>query len=123
MPPTDSTQQGAQSGTQLPVPPAIPGGQEIYDLIMENIEPDLTTAALPTLKEKYAGETSDAAKARADRYQAAFAAYDRRYALYLADQENQVRTYQRQLGSGVERYARSEENQDIDQIESAISNA
>lgn len=113
----------ASAGTQLPAPPAIPSGEEIYDRIMGQIEPELVTAVLPTLKEKYKDETQEEAKVRAVRYQKAFAEYDKQYAAYLQSQEGALRSYQMNLGRAVENVARSDEAPHLGDLESAISAA
>ena len=73
--------------TPLPPPPVIPSGEEMYDQIMSQIEPDLVTAQLPLLKEKYKDETPEQAKARADRYNRAFAEYEKQFAAYGSEWE------------------------------------
>ena len=50
--------------------------QWLYDAIMAQIEPDLVTATIPTLDEKYAEETPAEKKARAIRYADAFEVCD-----------------------------------------------
>ena len=49
--------QTSVSGSAIPLPPAIPGGDEVYNGIMGAIEPELMTDALPTLAAKYAHRT------------------------------------------------------------------
>ncbi len=44
----------------------------LYDAVMADVEPDLMRANLPTLAEKYKGETEDQRTARAARYAAAY---------------------------------------------------
>lgn len=52
--------------------PEVLSPQWIYDVLMEVIEPDLTSANIKTADEKYAGETEDDKVARYERYQLAF---------------------------------------------------
>ncbi len=50
---------------------SIPGDlslEDLYDVIMETIEPDLTSKNIGTLDEKYADETAEQRKARGLRY-------------------------------------------------------
>lgn len=119
----DQTNPASGVATVLPAPPAIPSGEEIYDQIMGKIEPELMTAVLPTLKEKYKDETPEAAKVRAQRYQVAFAEYDKQYAVYLQSQEGTMRSYQMNLGRAVENVARDDEAPKLGDLESAISAA
>jgi len=44
----------------------------LYDSLMAEIEPELTTARLPQLKEEYEDETEEEAKDRSERYKHAF---------------------------------------------------
>ncbi len=48
----------------------------LYDVIMAQIEPELTSAAAPTLAALYADETDEEAADRAERYAEAFALFD-----------------------------------------------
>ena len=124
MPDQTNPTSGQGDGTTtlvLPVPPVIPSGEEIYDQLMQDIEPDLMTATLPTLKEKYKDETPEQAKTRAERYSTAFAEYDKQYAAYIAEQENVLHSYSRQLGNQAEQFVRTDEDQSITQLEAAIS--
>lgn len=63
----------------------IPTGVELYDAIMGEIEPELTTSQLLLLKKKYAKETAQEGKERHARYNRAFALYERCYQEYTAD--------------------------------------
>ncbi len=54
----------------------LPTGEEIYDMLMGSINPELLTANIPHLDEKHAGETEEERKARYERYQRDFAKYD-----------------------------------------------
>ena len=123
--PSTSNQQPVISNQQLaatfPPPPPIPGGEEVYDRIMGGIEPELTTAQLPLLKEKYANETPEAAKARADRYEKAFQEYDVQYAAFQASQAQGIHSYEKQFMQGVQAVEASVEASKLDQISSAIS--
>ncbi len=46
--------------------------QEMYDLLMEQIEPDLTSANIQSLDEKYADESAEDRRARLESYTIAF---------------------------------------------------
>lgn len=52
--------------------PVIPDPGELYDSIMEQIEPELTRAMLGTLIEKYRHESPEEAAMRTERYAKAF---------------------------------------------------
>lgn len=103
--------------------PHIEGGQEVYDRIMRDIEPELTSAQMPLLSKKYEGETPDAAKMRADRYAQAFAEYDRRYAQYLSEIEGQVRSFGRTVFVSTEQLTKDDDTPVMQGLESAMSAA
>lgn len=50
--------------------------QWIYDVLMQEIEPDLTSANIKTLDERYAGESAGDKQARYERYEYAFILLD-----------------------------------------------
>ena len=60
-----------------------PTGAQIYDGIMGKIEPELTTAMLETLEEKYRDESTEEHQVRMARYDVAFAEYDKQYGAFL----------------------------------------
>lgn len=57
---------------------------ELYDLLMADIEPDLVTSTIPTLEEKYRGESPEDAKKRAERYAKAFVTFEERFQTVVA---------------------------------------
>ena len=121
MPQDPQTQTAvAQVAGMFPPPPPIPSGEEVYDKIMSGIEVDLTTSQLPLLKEKYQGETPEEARARAERYQKAFAEYDRQYALYVQTQEQALAAYKQQFTKGIQTIEQSNDASQLDQLSSAI---
>ena len=73
------------STTQTAMSPTV---EEVYNLIMREIEPELTTDMLPTLGELYPDETPQEWKKRQERYQRAFALYETRFTA-LMDQWKQ----------------------------------
>lgn len=111
------------SATGIPTPPAIMDGNEVYDMLMAEIEPDLVTANLPTLQEKYKDETPEQTKVRGERYKAAFIEYKKRYAEYAAKQEQEVRDYGRHLIGSVEQKSEARDADALGDLESAISNS
>lgn len=56
------------SGAALPI--------RLYDAIMAEIEPELTSTMAPTLKQRYRHETAPEKAARMARYEEAFALFD-----------------------------------------------
>lgn len=112
-----------QASTTGITPPKIHGGQEVYDSIMGDIEPELTTAGLATLDEKYKDETAEAAAERLERYKKAFEEYNKRYAEYKQKQDDAVKKYGRDLAADVENKASAKDATALDDIESAIFNS
>lgn len=96
-------------------------GAEIYNGIMREIESELTTAVLPTLKEKYSTETPEEHKARIEKYQKAFVEYDKRYQLYVQEQEACVRSLKMRAVHFVEQKANSDDRDKLQSMESTFS--
>lgn len=99
---------------------AIPTGDQLYNMLMSKVEPDLTTDQLALLDEKYKNETPEQAQVRAVRYEKAFAEYDRQLADYLAGLEAKVREYQSTARKSLEHEERIREEQKLDTLEQAI---
>lgn len=102
-------------------PPSIPQGNEVYDMLMAKIEPDLVTTQLPLLDAKYKNETPAEAKSRSERYEKAFAEYDKQMEEYLANLRTQVRVYQSTARASVEHEERAKEEQELTGLEQAMS--
>ena len=98
-------------------------GDQIYDAIMAGIEPELMTAELPLLDERYKGETPEQAQARAERYNKAFEEYDRQFADYKAQWNEQFNAYKRDALKSTEQEARQEELVQLQNLEQSISQA
>ena len=64
--------------------------EDVYNLLMYAIEPDLTTFMLPTLEEKYKNETAEQKTERTAKYSAAFLKVKEAMHTYYAHQKNQV---------------------------------
>jgi hypothetical protein len=103
--------------------PAItfPTGQQIYDTIMGWIEPDLVTAALPLVAEKYKNETPQEKKERTDRYALAYEAYDKVYAVWSQRLGAAVAAYRRAALQGAEQESTTEESGILSQLESSMT--
>lgn len=98
-------------------------GQEIYDAIMAEIQPELTSAIYPTLAEKYKDETEDDRAARMKRYEEAFAEYDKRYAVFLQKVNTDVHEMKKSARDAAEAKAHEQDVQSeadlLAQMESA----
>lgn len=124
--PQQTTGQQSAAGdffAHLPKPLALPYPEEVYDRLMEQIEPELMTAQLPTLDERYKDEAPEQADARRERYAKAFAAYDEKFREYRRDIESQARRYQRTAVSSTEEQSRLREQERIVIFEQSFSSA
>ncbi len=90
-------------------PLEIPTGQEIYDRIMGEIEPDLTSEGRKTLPEKYKTETPQERALRKVRYERALERYDQAYGGYLRTLKTQVERERKGLFQAVEQDDRKKE--------------
>jgi protoporphyrinogen oxidase len=61
----------------------IPTGNDIYNAIMAQIEPELLSENLASLEQKYTGESSEERAARMERYKYAFVQYDEAYSAWM----------------------------------------
>jgi hypothetical protein len=102
---------------------AIERGKAVYDEIMVEIDSELTHEGLALLAEKYKDETPDQAAVRQQRYDAAFAEYDKRYAQYMSNLNGQVKGLQRTVRAGIENDERTVEANELANLESSFSQA
>ena len=109
--------------SNLPAMPPVLTGDEIYNSLMGQIEPELLIAVMPTLEEKYKNEMPEQAKERAARYQKAFDAYDQKFEEYKRNWQEQWGKYKRQAMRGAEEKNRTEETNDLSAVEAAITQA
>ncbi len=61
----------------------LPTGEQVHDALMGTIEPDLVSANLLMLKEKYKDETPEERKERIVRYKTAIQKYDKAVSKYF----------------------------------------
>ncbi|MBI3619406.1 hypothetical protein HY213_05235 [Candidatus Peregrinibacteria bacterium] len=98
-------QQTAIAGQQTVTaaqPLRIPTGQELYDMLMGHIEPELTTQGIKDLDEKYKNETPQENAIRKQRYQLAVDRYQQAYEGYMQTLDAQVQRYKRATFGQVE---------------------
>ncbi|MFA6522867.1 MAG: hypothetical protein WCS85_00665 [Candidatus Peribacteraceae bacterium] len=109
------------AGTPLPLPPKIPNGQEAYDIIMRDINPELTSANLKTLDAKYKDETPEQRIKRADRYAKDFEEFAKRSKAFKDKQDTTVSSYKRQLRTATEKRAGSGDATRMQNLEASFS--
>lgn len=105
----------------LPNPPVLPTGQEIFDIIMGDIEPDLVSDAAETLDQKYAGESPEQKAGRMARYQAAFAEYDVQYKEYMDAMNAEVNAYRQEALKLTEQNSQKKDETELQSLEAAFA--
>lgn len=101
----------------------LPSGEELYDTLMAQIEPELTREGLETLEEKYRDETPAQAAARSERYEKAFAAYEKKLDEYIGQRKAEVTTYRHQALKTMEHDDTEAEAPILSALEDSISAA
>jgi hypothetical protein len=107
----------------MPTLPKFPSGQEIYDSIMQKIEPELVSASLPILNEKYKDESPKDKEARKKRYNLAFLKYNKEFKAYMVKLQVQANQYYKDVRLSLEEKSREKETKDLSSIESQIQSA
>lgn len=69
--------------------------ESVYDMIMDEIEPDLLLANIPLMDAKYAGESTEQHDARMKRYVVAYKKFDLELNKFMTDIDTKVRITQR----------------------------
>lgn len=77
----------------LPPPPPIVGGEDLYEMIMGSIEPDLLISHMPRVVLEMQNDTQEAKEERVMRYNRAFAEYDRRLTLHKQEWDKTYNAY------------------------------
>ena len=101
--------------------PTVLSGEEVYDSIMGEIEPELLSKNIILLEEKYKEETPDQKKARGERYGKAFAEYEKHYQKYLADSSSTLQRFKGQALKSVEDADRKQDAMGVQSLEAQMS--
>ncbi len=117
-PPAGSDPFAAMLQMQLPK-----NGDALYDQLMAKIEPELMTSQLPQLEKLYATETKEQSKARAERYQKAFAEYEKQFQAFCTDIDTKVHTYQQSARASTEHDERQADDQIVSKLLSDMSSS
>lgn len=104
------------------LPPVIPTGIQVFDLIMAQIEPDLVSTTVTTLDEKYKDETPAQAKARAERYVKAYEKYEEAYARFTSFMNVRVAGWQHITIKRAEEKSNKTDASELSSLESDIQN-
>lgn len=87
----------------------MPTGREVYDALMSAIEPELVTANLSHLDDRYANEAANDRAKRYQRYAQAYAAYDKAFQKWMNAFTQEVTTFRRTAMQSAEQQSREEE--------------
>lgn len=112
--PTQNTPDGAIK---------IPSGEEVYNGIMGRIDPDLLTTVIPTLEEKYKGESEAERTDRLERYKKAYEEYDKQYAAWEQELRMLVARARREALQTAEKKERVIEEQLLQNLDSQMTAA
>ncbi len=105
------------------MPTELPDPEKLYDHFMSQIEPDLMTLMIPTLKTRYARETAEEAAERKVRYKKAFEEYDRLYAGYATSLTATVHACNKGAVASLEKGSRAEDEKTIDTLISGMQSS
>lgn len=95
--------------------------QELYDLLMADIEPDLLLENVSTLDAKYKGETALEHEARMKRYEVAYKKFDEEFSKFMVEIDGKVRTSRRSALQEKEGAAKAEEEAKLQSLSSAFN--
>ena len=95
--------------------------EQVYDMIMQEIEPDLVLAVIPTLDATYANESDADHESRMQRYAVAYKKFDIQFEKFMTDVNGKVRMTHRQALREKEEQAKSEEINTLTSIASAFN--
>jgi len=101
----------------------LPTGTQIYDGIMGKIEPELTTAMLETLEEKYRDESTEEHQMRMARYDVAFAEYDKQYGSFLMRLKVRADACRKSARKSSEEADSAQENEHVTELLTEIAQA
>lgn len=108
------------TNTVPPTPPVVLSGQELYDHIMRQIEPELCSEHLEQLKSLYASQTPEQRTVFSKKYKKAFAEYERRLAEYQRQWNEALRAYKRHAIAYIEHQSAESETSELDVLASSI---
>lgn len=104
----------------LPAGLALPSGQDVYDALMSDIEPELTSSQIPLLAKKYETESAFDKAARLKRYNAAYVAYGAAFKKWSDDLNQLVIRMKHDAMASAEADDRVREAADLSRLESSF---
>jgi hypothetical protein len=103
--------------TQKSTPKDALRGQWLYDFLMKGIEEDLLSENLPTLGGKYRNESNIDHAARMERYDKAFAEFDRVIGLIADQLTSEAMEYRHTARERLEAEEKQEHEEDVNKAE------
>ena len=100
---------------------AIPSSKQIYDMLMERIEPDLLSANLDRLADPFRGEPYEKREERCRRYERAFSTYTIAFKEWATNLKHAVRQLHLSAFRSQEQKAAKEEETALIAIEESMS--
>lgn len=110
-------------GSSGPAAEPVISPEELYDILMQEIEPDLTMANIGTLEQKYADETVEEHRARMAHYEFAFVIFDDCLLEIGMHLEEDVRILKEEMKRMAKEEATSEEVNNMKNIEQSLDNS
>ena len=102
---------------------ALPTGQEIYDRLMKNIEPELVIRNLKELDAPYKKETVARRKARYARYAKAFKEYRKQYKAWIKQLNLKIQNYKRAVIKASEKMSKTSDASALADLEAQMKAA
>lgn len=103
--------------------PYVLRSEDIYNLIMGRIEPDLTTEMLPLLDDLYIHETPEQRAVRAEWYNKVFAKFDSEYTRFMDKLKDYYMGMQRHVKSSVRSIKENAEKESTRAIEDSLEHS
>ena len=97
--------------------------EDLYNLLMYDIEPDLMSERIPHLDAIYAGESAEERKARGERYAAAFEEFTLRFSVLMEAWKSALLTFKDAALKQFKQEAAVEDAAKLSEIEQSFDNA
>ena len=98
-------------------------GEDLYNFLMRQIEPELTTDILPTLSKKHSHETEEQAKTRADRYSKAFEMYEKCLDTYRTYWTKDLQQYHKEGMTSLQQKNKDSEKEQLSALENTFDSS
>lgn len=94
--------------------------EDVYNVLMAGIEPELLLSRIPMLDALYAGESPEEHEARMEKYAVAYKKFDAALKAFMTDVNGSARSVQRHALKDKEQQARSQEMNTLTSLASAF---